>query len=251
MAKVGDKYIIEIDGTFAKTTNHGCEKLYRIKGFKSLVFDENGLDKLEKYNEDTSDVIELMKKEYQRGLDDAWECVKKIMRMGSAKQEDIFCCHGDLEILEKLLPSEAIAKIKAYEEQKKAEEVKVGTRVRTIKDKDSAGTTLFPVGTIGVVKEIDGSIDLPYLISVDNDTFYYSKDMFEVIGDDEVKVGDEVYYLDENYKSVVTSVSEDTAVMITQNGKWAVNYVKKLHRTGRHFDTIEEVLKQLQEGEHE
>lgn len=58
MAKVGDKFIIEIGEVFtAKGTYmaYGCEEneyeenLYRIKGFNSLVFDDDGLSKLEKY----------------------------------------------------------------------------------------------------------------------------------------------------------------------------------------------------------
>lgn len=44
MANIGDKYVIEID---SKMTNKNGT-LYGIKGFKSLVFDEDGLSKLEK-----------------------------------------------------------------------------------------------------------------------------------------------------------------------------------------------------------
>ena len=42
MANVGDKFIIEIGEVFT-------ENLYRVKGFNSLVFDDNVLNKLEKY----------------------------------------------------------------------------------------------------------------------------------------------------------------------------------------------------------
>lgn len=58
MAEVGDKFIIEIDEVFkAKGTykayggeeNEYEENLYRVKGFNSLVFDDNGLNRLEKY----------------------------------------------------------------------------------------------------------------------------------------------------------------------------------------------------------
>lgn len=58
MAKVGDKFVIEIGEVFKATGTYmayGCEEngyeenLYRIKGFNSLVFDDNGLNKLEKY----------------------------------------------------------------------------------------------------------------------------------------------------------------------------------------------------------
>lgn len=47
MANIGDKFIITI-GDRAENEQSG-ETLYRIKGFKSLVFDENGIEKLEKY----------------------------------------------------------------------------------------------------------------------------------------------------------------------------------------------------------
>ncbi len=48
MYKIGDKFIIEIGDTFNNTER---ETLYRIKGFNSLVFDEYGLDKLDKASE--------------------------------------------------------------------------------------------------------------------------------------------------------------------------------------------------------
>ena len=130
---------------------------------------------------------------YQKGLDDAWECARKIMRMGSTKQEEIFCVHGDLEILEKLLPSEAISKIKAYEERKKAEQ-------------------------------------------------------------EDFKVGDEVYLIDSNHPRVVTCIFTENgcytkAVQVTESGKWVVDEIRNLHKTGRTFPQIAEVLKRLQEGE--
>ncbi len=50
--KVGDKFIIEIEGIYENVLSNAFEEdmskqLYRIKGFESLVFDKNGLDKLE------------------------------------------------------------------------------------------------------------------------------------------------------------------------------------------------------------
>ena len=52
--KVGDKFIIEIAEVYENVLNDidvfeaaTSEPLYRIKGFNSLVFDKNGLDKLE------------------------------------------------------------------------------------------------------------------------------------------------------------------------------------------------------------
>lgn len=62
--------------------------------------------------------------------------------------------------------------------------------------------------------------------------------------------GDEVYFLDENYTRVVTSVFLDSggdleAVQISKNGKYCVDKVSLLKKTGRHFDAIEEVLEQM------
>lgn len=45
--QIGDKFIIEID---SKMTRAG-DRLYGIKGFHSLVFDEAGLERLEKCEE--------------------------------------------------------------------------------------------------------------------------------------------------------------------------------------------------------
>ena len=43
---VGDKFVIEIKEVFMSQDN--ADKLYRVNDFKSLVFDESGLDKLER-----------------------------------------------------------------------------------------------------------------------------------------------------------------------------------------------------------
>lgn len=50
--KVGDKFVIEIAELYENVLNGidalaTSEPLYKIKGFNSLVFDENGLDRLE------------------------------------------------------------------------------------------------------------------------------------------------------------------------------------------------------------
>ena len=51
---MGKKYIIEIEDEplVRKSALHGETAVYRAKGFKSLVFDQDGLDKLEEYKED-------------------------------------------------------------------------------------------------------------------------------------------------------------------------------------------------------
>ena len=49
MAEIGDKFIIEVEQVY--DAEYGVPKLYRMKGFNSLVFDDVGLSKLQKYNE--------------------------------------------------------------------------------------------------------------------------------------------------------------------------------------------------------
>lgn len=44
--KAGDKFIIEIEERVS--VNADPKELYKIKGFNSLVFDEDGLDRLER-----------------------------------------------------------------------------------------------------------------------------------------------------------------------------------------------------------
>ncbi len=57
------KYIIEIENEFKDSYGN---KLYKAKSFNSLVFDQNGLDKLEKY-----EAFQTYNKGYQQGYEDA------------------------------------------------------------------------------------------------------------------------------------------------------------------------------------
>lgn len=80
MAEVGDKFVIEIDEVFKAKgiykayggeENEYEEKLYRIKGFKTVVLNEYGLAALEKYEprakEDfkLGDLVEILEGEYR------------------------------------------------------------------------------------------------------------------------------------------------------------------------------------------
>lgn len=58
---------------------------------------------------------------------------------------------------------------------------KVGDIVRTVRKCTGAGSTLFPIGTIGTVKEVDDAEDtLPYLVYAGEDFFWYQEDMLEL-----------------------------------------------------------------------
>ena len=88
--KAGDKFIIEIETHY----NHSGEKnstrplndndganvseLYRIRGFKSLVFDEEGLKKLEPLEDMTAEEYLNIKKYYcEKQFKEGW-CVKDL-----------------------------------------------------------------------------------------------------------------------------------------------------------------------------
>ena len=75
--KVGDKFVIEIGEVYnnglpfnGKSTP--CD-LYRIEGFNSLVFDENGLDRLNRLDSDYVNEYfgELQDEAYKQGMRDA------------------------------------------------------------------------------------------------------------------------------------------------------------------------------------
>ena len=141
------KYIIEIeDVPFSKVridADNGAQNinLYRAKGFNSLVFDQFGLDKLTPLDKALEEAYqkgydveshEATTLEYQQGLDDAWECARKIFGYvtdgGLTLDElrNVFGVKGvpfcTADILRTNTASEALAKIKAYEEQQKADE---------------------------------------------------------------------------------------------------------------------------------
>ena len=70
------------------------------------------------------------KLEYQRGLDDAWEAAKKLSwaeKYGGYgdRLDEVFDRTDTFDFLE-YSPNEAIAKLKAYEEQNTADDIKVG-----------------------------------------------------------------------------------------------------------------------------
>lgn len=68
--KVGEKYVVEIDEIIE---GHDGTRLAKIKGFNSLVFDKNGLDKLEEVDEDAANELS-----YQFGMEDGWKLAQRV-----------------------------------------------------------------------------------------------------------------------------------------------------------------------------
>lgn len=139
---MGTKYIIEVeDKPFELLSEDGftSEKLFRVKGFNSLVFDWNGLNKLTPYTE--PDLEQVRKEAYEKGrkdvedlyddgysdgydagLDDAWKAVRKIIHMPEGDLLNIFTeCYSAvctaLQVILKYDASEAIEKIRQYEQE--------------------------------------------------------------------------------------------------------------------------------------
>lgn len=125
---LGDKFIVEVKEVLE--SNNGT--LYR-SNFSTLAFDDYGLDNLQKYDEighKLELIDELKQAEYNRGLADAWELVKKIQLqpndggLSNTELLEIFGVAFIDTIFKKNTYEEALAKIEAYHEKKK--EIKVG-----------------------------------------------------------------------------------------------------------------------------
>lgn len=119
----GDKFIVEIKEVIESDNG----RLYR-SDFKTLTFDDNGLDRLQKYEEEQIPYSEA----YNKGLNDAWELAKKLWlptSYGGKNSEEVIKIFGcDYYAISKLFtPQEALAKLEAYE---KANEIKVGDVVK-------------------------------------------------------------------------------------------------------------------------
>ena len=135
------KYIIEIeDEPFVRRSAlYGEKSMYRAKGFKSLVFDQLGLDKLTPLDKALDEAYqkgfeagqhEATTLEYQQGLNDAWGNIIKIALIPYAERSEIFDGQQDiLSIVQKFSPSEVTAKLREYEQQKADDEIKVGDEV--------------------------------------------------------------------------------------------------------------------------
>lgn len=152
--KEGDKFIIEI-GHGTVDPLYGAR--YYIKGFNTLVFDDNGLERLEQVNCATlRDIydggfekgLEEGRNEkdcnacratyakanadynagYEDGLCEAWECAKTIANYNAGEIYDRFGVRFMAEVLDKFSASEAENRI--VEHEAKQNEIKIGDEVR-------------------------------------------------------------------------------------------------------------------------
>jgi hypothetical protein len=75
-----------------------------------------------------ADVQKKVDEAYQRGLEDAWEAVRKIALMDTETSENVTGYFGLFRIMENLTPMQAIEKLKAYED-KHYDRIEVGDEV--------------------------------------------------------------------------------------------------------------------------
>lgn len=140
----GDKFIVEIK----EVINSDNGTLYR-SDFKTLTFDDNGLDKLQKYEQPTisEDILEMERmKALNEGRNEVWELANKIQGLDCNIREKIYGIYKMPVIFEKFTPQEALVKLEAYEkeQEKVRQKIMVGDIV-TLED-----------GTKGVVMDEDG-----------------------------------------------------------------------------------------------
>lgn len=144
---VGRKYVIEIEQEYSANMRKGSSdmvdpiKLYKVKGFNNLVFDEQGLDKLKRMPEleqidaRMTEIDAIQKTAYENGLHDAWEIAKKIECNSGYDGDELIEMFGTYNvetIFAKYKASEALERVRAYEEQKAKtfnDEIKVGDEI--------------------------------------------------------------------------------------------------------------------------
>ena len=132
--KVGDKFIIEIAEVYENVLSGvdvfeaaTSEPLYKIKGFNSLVFDKNGLDKLEKSKE----FLPIPYSEaYKKVMNDTWDIARELCKTGYNDYINIFGDKSVKYVIKNLTPLEIKEKIESFKK-----EIKVGDVV-TVGDGD-------------------------------------------------------------------------------------------------------------------
>lgn len=133
------KYIVEIKPEYEDSFKGMM--ILRAKD-SNLFVDALAVDDLEQLNAEYinnhfPDITKKVDEAHQRGLEDAWEAARKIVTWPdrSLVNSDTFDLDHGENIFTKYSASEAIAKLKAYEEKQKADdEIKVGDEVQLCND---------------------------------------------------------------------------------------------------------------------
>ena len=129
--KVGDKFVIEIEGIYENVLSGvdifeavTSEPLYRIKGFNSLVFDKNGLDKIEKIK---PTLPVPYSEAYEKGMNDTWDIARELCKTGYSECTEIFGDETVEHVIKNYMPFEVKEKIDYF---KKDREIHIGDKVQ-------------------------------------------------------------------------------------------------------------------------
>lgn len=126
MFKVGDQFILEIEGEPRKDMDGTT--FYSIKGAPWLGLSEDVLSKLERFHEKAA-----WTDGYDNGLADAWRAAKKIAEMSAQDVYETFDIHplnaNRATVFQRFTPDTLFRTLKRFEE--KEAEILVGDEVRT------------------------------------------------------------------------------------------------------------------------
>ena len=165
---MGKKYIIELeDKPLANIETPFGDEVWRVKGFKSLVFDKNGLDKLEEF-EEKWDFDTVYDGAYQSGLNDAWQTVLEMAELSALNRNQLFGIANIGDAIRSTTPKEAIRKLTEYDEKKGTLSLmlKVGDEVEWTSEEE-----------IGVVTTVDNEHFSVLYPSGDSYWFSFSDDI--------------------------------------------------------------------------
>jgi len=163
---IGDKFVITISEKYAPTGTESARQdspdtLYRMNGFKSLVFDAEGLRKLKRCEPPKTIDIEAIRDDaYYNGAREAWELASRIISMPSdggmtsAEFDKIFGCDTDYDsVFRDYSFAEAKDKVKAYLAKKKAEEEKARLEAIQREGSQADGADSLKLGDVVCLKK--------------------------------------------------------------------------------------------------
>ena len=164
---------------------------------------------------------------YEKGLEDVWKCANKINDMNAREFEEVFGYTYYAGCMEIVSPSEALQKIKEYEERQKQDEKSCGT-CKHFTDTD----------------EVHG------YTPCNADLHNYEPKQTDDTDSDKIKVGDEIVD-GQGRKVIVTQLSKLDGKDILKgfDGEgcpWNAIIPNIWYKTGRHFPQIVEVLELLE-----
>ena len=173
----GDRFIVEIKEVIESDNG----RLYR-SNFKTLTFDDNGLDKLEKLDVIKDKMVrkcvaddyrdEAFKIGHNNGLNDAWELSRKVFSLNRTERKKAFGCEEIRTVVDCFNVKEALNMLEAYE--KAQTEIKVGdvveqtgTENRYLIITEENDSSVYDFGVI--------DLDAMKVDRISNDTRYFKK----------------------------------------------------------------------------